>query len=628
MERQSTQSPGLTKLPREGYPVIEPKRSREIKYINPEAPDVHPPDYSGQRYEALAPDTIDLQEMARLAVNGLTSPTDEDADYEIYWWAEFASNPPLMRHNESDSVQAKHMEALPLVRSICGSNQNRQVEKRWMELIHQMQGPDGMFYFPRVGRPWCVFGIYGEGPEEEHYAVPFSNGRLIGAATIYHLLTGDPTWLEVGRRAVDGLGRVAIHEGRKARFPWHMFGPGGTYKAGDPASAVHNPATWIGWCIQGLANYYRHTGYVPALDLAGGLSRFVMEDCNHFGPSGEFLEEYPGVSRAHFHGHTLVLLSVLDYGIAAGDRSAIDFAQRGFEYGMTQGDCVLGCFKEWLGVDWQQTVEICEVADMIALAIKLSLAGAGDYWDMADRWTRNLLFESQLRHVEWAYWLGSRNLPSAVPRHYTAERVPERNVGAFAGFMAPNDFLPDKVSYDPLNRYGAIMHCCVGNAARTLYYIWENIATCENGRLRLNLLMNRASRWADVDSHIPYAGQVDVRVKEPVDLSVRIPEWVQPRETACTVNAEARHISFEGRYAVVGAVGQGDTVSLTFPISERTEMISHEGQVYRLVLRGSTCVAIDPSGRNCPLFQRDHLREDATRWRKVTRFVADRQPEW
>ena len=31
-----------------------------------------------------------------------------------------------------------------------------------------------------------------------------------------------------------------------------------------------------------------------------------------------------------------------------------------------------------------------------------------------------------------------------------------------------------------------------------MYYIWQHILTYDQGRLRVNLLLNRASDWADV----------------------------------------------------------------------------------------------------------------------------------
>ena len=97
---------------------------------------------------------------------------------------------------------------------------------------------------------------------------------------------------------------------------------------------------------------------------------------------------FHGRSGVHFHGHTGLLVGLLDYGTISGDQDAIDFAHRGFGYGMTQGETRLGCFPEWLDVAFATALEMCELADMIALAVKLSLSGAGDYWDMADRWVR------------------------------------------------------------------------------------------------------------------------------------------------------------------------------------------------------------------------------------------------
>ncbi len=83
------------------------KDSLQIKYIREDIPEVEVPVYKGERNTAFIPDTLDLQERAGLAVNGLTGPTDPDADYEIYWRVHFLSNPPLMYHGMDDQVQVK-----------------------------------------------------------------------------------------------------------------------------------------------------------------------------------------------------------------------------------------------------------------------------------------------------------------------------------------------------------------------------------------------------------------------------------------------------------------------------------------------------------------------------------------
>ena len=83
---------------------MEPKRNLNIEYIDQQVPRVERPAYRGQRYRAQVPDTLDPAEMAALAINGTTGPTDPDADYEIYWRVACNTNPPVMWHGESDVV--------------------------------------------------------------------------------------------------------------------------------------------------------------------------------------------------------------------------------------------------------------------------------------------------------------------------------------------------------------------------------------------------------------------------------------------------------------------------------------------------------------------------------------------
>ena len=61
----------------------------KIEYISPEIPEVPERHYPGTVSEELVPDTLDLAERARLAIHGMTGPTDPEADYEVYWRAHF-----------------------------------------------------------------------------------------------------------------------------------------------------------------------------------------------------------------------------------------------------------------------------------------------------------------------------------------------------------------------------------------------------------------------------------------------------------------------------------------------------------------------------------------------------------
>ena len=164
-----------------------------------------------------------------------------------------------------------------------------------------------------------------------------------------------------------------------------------------------------------------------------------------------------------------------------------------------------------------------------------------------------------------------------------------------------------------------------------LYYIWDSILDFQDGKLRVNLLLNRASPWADVYSYIPYEGQVDIKMKKTCDtVLMRVPEWIKTGsdKVVCTIDGKSHKFGWQGRYINIGKVNGGKTVSVKFPISERTVKEKMGGADYTLVIKGNTVVSIDPPGKNCPLYQRGHFRKNQTRWRKVKRFVSNKQILW
>ena len=85
----------------------------------------------------------------------------------------------------------------------------------------------------------------------------------------------------------------------------------------------------------------------------------------------------------------------------------------------------------------------------------------------------------------------------------------------------------------------------------------------------VNLLLNRALPWLDVDSHLPYKGQVDLRLKQDVDLNTRFPEWVDKAKVKATIKDSGHPLRWEGPIARLGKVRGGSVVTLSFPISER-----------------------------------------------------------
>jgi hypothetical protein len=573
--------------------------------------------------------------------------TDPLADFEPYWILCPRATSRMFHCWWQSGGAGKFMWAVSLVRLAGGSRQNLHVERRWMEVALKMQGNDGLIYTPTRGRPWAFVGCP-DGLEQEirrnaealggQDLNPFGNGAMLGAMAHFARRDGGPLWRQATRKLVDGMVRLAVDAGDIAYYYPSVFAT-----ARERPSKPPVPATWSysgstseceGTIIpHGLVRAYRLLGYEPALTLARKLINWLRR--NFYGPEGCFLAT-PGNRRfAHFHAHARGLLAMEEFSEAAGDQELMQFVVSAYEYAkgliarqnvddpsqtpVSQGANLIGYFPEWANSGRFESGETCQQTDMIALALRLSEAGVADYWDDADRWLRNHFAEAQLLNADWITRL-PQDLPMWAdgifkdsPKEYsTTERVPERYLGGFAGAPDPNDWSAGR----------STGLCCLVNGSKALYWIWDRILRYHDGKLRVNLLLNRASAWADVDSYIPYQGRVDVKVKQPLDLRIRIPEWAAPPEVRCAVDGHERALGWEGRYAVVGCVQPGQVASLTFPIPLRTDHVQIQKRPYTLVRKGNDVISIDPPGRYCPTYQREHYRSNAPRWRPVTRFVS------
>ena len=618
--------------------IPEPARNSTIGYFNPEVPFIELQPWTGRRYEQLVPDTLDIAERARLGILAITGIADPEMDYEWYFLADFYRRPPVLLHTvDTINCQYKVMEALPLLRLMTGSVWNLQVDQRWMEVALQLIGPDGLAYWPVRGRPWGeprsawvepVLGDAGQG----QFCTPSFLGRLIAAMTLYDLQSPDPVWKQSIDRMIARLSELVVVRGDYAWLPAAGLAPGAEV-APDTPMPIGFWASLPGWLVQGLAQYYRESGHEPALELAEKLARYMMYHGEIFSGEGAF------IGFDHFHHHTAVVLGIVELGRVTGNREYLEFASAGYEFGKSNGDPLVGFFPEGIRMKDKggnmvyqyrevETAETCEIADMIAIGLKLADTGQEECLDDVDRWVRNHFAESQMMRHDWVERTLEKHddFPEKqVQANETADRVAERHVGAFAGWSLGNDFLPLARETNVRNVF---MHCCLSNGTRALYYVWDHIAHGKRGQFRVNLLLNHASPWADIHSYIPYEGRVDIHLRKSCELEVRIPDWVDPDQVECGVNGQGRLPEYRGRYALIGKTRKGDVVEISFPISERTVRTNIGGAPYTLVIKGNDVVFIDPPGQYYPLYQRDHYRENHVRWVKRERFVANLELHW
>ncbi len=653
-------------------------------------------------YEAEVPDTLDLAEMAALTVLGITNRIDPEKGYMMYTRDNFYADPPHMHFlwaNEG-GCEGKHLEGLPLLRMISGSDVNRDQERGFWENILQSAGEDGCFYL----QPEMYKNPGTPSPRQEPHTGVEREGRHILALCMRCQLDPNPAWKALIEKKINRLRELAVYRDNYAYFTFPSCTTGevsftpedtaktamGTYKGGQAASTNHEERITTSLLLdqptggrgmfeirqsahqvhfmltRSLCVYYRISGHAPALELAGKIVRGILEQQKGFEPDGRWLIE-------HFHTATASLLAILEYAIATEDRQLIAFVDRCYQFGKISGDAVTGYFPEYRpgakNYLERRLCETCEVADMIGLAIKLTLAGAGDYWGDVERWTRNQLVENQLTSeklatmqknfkagkqpvappkIEWMQKLidgvnrqkaqdvvtelqidsGTR-VPLARPMKKDTgkgnDTVPEwasldiqRAVGSFSGWASPND-------------WGAMsMHgCCTGNASRTIYWIWDSIVTLEKSLVTINLLMNRVSPWLDVDSYLPYQGRVVLRIKDAATVAVRIPEWTDRKKVSCTVGGADRSHTWSRNYIVLSKLKGGDVADIRFPIPTETLFrVIGADTTYKLTVKGYTVVDMDPKGPICPSYGRDAYKGDTAPIKKVTRIVPAKTIIW
>ena len=514
--------------------------------------------------------TLNLSERAKLAINAITRCTNEENDYACWFYVNLYRNPPTA-HRQLH-LYGKFMEGLVLTRRMTDSHQNTHVDQVWHDKFLEML---------RDRKPVL------DGPE---------GGRQLAWLAAKWEDTGDSMYKDEGERAIQRGLAAAVH-----RDDYCYFG------SPDPAQMPAGwPATGMGWTIQGLAQFYDATGSEAALEHLNRLARFVKDHSKIFDAQGHFLARHDSSQgpALHFHHNCNALEGLSEYAHVTANAEFGEFVRMGYEYAKATGSPLVGFFPEYID-DWPDKrgfidCEACCVADMVQIAMRLSLAGVHDYWDDVDRYMRNQFAEMQMTSSDWIYRMVEGTKVTPVGPEEIGDQVPERNVGAFAGWAPPNDFYGDEQP--------GIQHCCTGNCARTLFHVWDNMIARTDRDLRLHLLLNRESDLANVRSEIPFNGLVSIDVKQPVGtVAIRAPEWVDtgsPRLYG-EVNGRRLDLSWDGRYARMSGVTTGDNVTFRFPIENRNVQ-ERIGEVdYKLVVRGNNVVSMSPGGVNYPFYQYD-----------------------
>lgn len=607
---------------------------------------------NGDHYEAEVPDTLDLADRARIAINGLTRSVDPEHDYEHYFLILYMKNPPEMWHTGAGDMSCcnpKWSESLPMMRCMSGSELNCQTEQKMMDAMVGMIDQDGLYSVPPTQHhdtePWRPVG--------HSDACAFGNARMMLAMIAWYERSHRRVWLDRIRDMGRGLSKTAVRKNGYAFFPC-MGGTGS--EAEEKILKSSDGPVCQGHAIRALSRYYQLTGDQEALHFAGELTNFCMKEQLWTDREQKEWRWINAAEHGHYqgqpHSYTLALRGILEYAYVTNDATLKEFVKNGYEWQRSWGISEIGCFGDHV---WGGNTEPCLIADMTALAIRLSDYGVGDYWDDVDQYVRNHLTESQLLRADllekvskgsveypdawkqypagptgkqgiadmevgndgipWTPPMQQREFKSVAPEKPDTRDVIPRSIGLMAGMIAVTTMA-----------YTIEGGCCSGNGTQAMYYAWHSTVRFRDGAATVNLLLNRASPWMDVSSYLPYEGKVVLNNKQARRAAVRIPRWVDRAAIRARVNGRPAATSWIGGYLIVDGLRPKDVIVLDFPVVERSAKYTMAfDDKYTFHFRGNTVVDVCPRNTNptgYPVYLRDHFQRKEAPMKKVAQYVA------
>jgi hypothetical protein len=533
------------------------------------------------------PDTLFLPDRAKLAINCLTGLLNPTKDYLPYCLVDLTGQPPKMAHTQFDYSDhtARVIDALLLAKTMTGSEEGEDALAKLNELFDSGFASDGLHYTPE--NQWSF-----------RHANMHYQRSVINALLALRLARGSEAAGERLNGLVDGLHEISIKREGFAYFPSVERLPEG-WPRGDwnILSWGVDPANTNGRLLFGLTRTAEILKSGTALDLAGLYANHVMDHSSAFGSDGSFATGME-FREGHFHSRAVTLLGVIRYGYGANNARAIEWGRRVFDKARTYGT-TFGWFPERLVRTRAHGCETCAIVDMMESAIWLAKSGHTDYWEVAERYLRNHLVESQLVNVDG---LEGGNGEDGWE---TTRDVARRALGGFAGWSQPNDLVSKRMhSYD-------LYMCCCAQGVRGLFNAWTNSVSTREDLIRVNLLINHAGEAATVKSWQPHAGKIEVTAHQAGEVRIRLPSFIEVRDVTLTVDGRSVPVSMpEPNFVSAGRVVAGAVVEMNFPLARRTTHETVLDTTYAVDWRGDTVVGISPGGGSFPLYQRSVLAPD------------------
>ncbi|MFH2068116.1 MAG: hypothetical protein ABII89_01460 [Candidatus Omnitrophota bacterium] len=555
-------------------------------------------------YGKYRPVPINLHQRVLLGTDFLVHNPDKRYGCLPTFTVSFDDKKTVGRHDFPDfgDLTSRYLEALLLAKQMTGSNSGDETITALKKLfLSFFRHRDGLNYRPPVDAPFQSL-ITGK-PYQPEVAEGFDQSRVMFTLLTWFLITGEAKPKQLFDKLIDGIRSKAVIKNDYLYFAGPTFTPG--HRPAPDSPSYPEQLYFAGTMILPLAKWYKLTGNTAALDTAGKLVNFIIKQSDYFGPDGSFTAlEVKGskswdLINGHTHSRLGAIAGILKYGNLTSDKPVFEFGKRAFHWFYRNYCLLTGWCPEFVGrypIE-QEGCETCTLMDLVYCCLELCAAGHQKYWNLIERVARNQLLEQQLTDVSFLGF--AHGSPGKKFESYPVS--PKAVLGAFGGWCGVNDFISDNIAARHL------MNCCGPSGVKTLYLVWQNIISWQDKTLSINMLLPRNSRYANIISHEPRKGKLEIVLRQNCRLQILIPEWVNKEQVSISVNGKIRANRWTGFQLLIEDVGINQKAVITYPLRSITLTEKSGLRKYRTSWVGSTVISIDPSGRRVPLYQRSQL---------------------
>lgn len=348
-------------------------------------------------------------------------------------------------------------------------------------------------------------------------------------------------------------------------------------------------ATTSGRIIEPLLEYYKLSGNVTAWRLAGLYAKATLKSA--FTENGD-IQSF-SKSGGHIHSLTSSLCGIVKYAAQTRDTGMLQTCIKILENGIKR------CSSSWGWVD-EVTAdhpanrklrgEVNQSGDVIRAALVLGHVGYTKFYEVAERFLRNMLLQSQHNEVEMKKYM--RDKPD--PLNERERDILTRNIGGYS-MPLPNDRMQK-------GEWVLSTLDVTSGAVHALCEVYRNCTESNLNEVYVNFLFDMQTDDIEIKSYLPLTGKIRFFKKNDKDLYIRIPDWVNQNKLRLEILGKAiDELQVINGYLHVGKLTKGAIGTIMFDISPVRTSEEIEGTTFNVTWWGDQVIEIDPAGRISPI---------------------------